>query len=243
VQVVHDPRPAGPAAKPVTLPLAVAEEIAEAAGAATRAQRAQLIRRAERAVAAYEAERFAEALRLAKQVLDWAPGVSILDMVAGLAAYRLGRWRDAARHLERYQAATGEQDLVPVLMDCMRALGRTARVGELWHELRRSSPGPEILAEARIVSAGSLADTGDLAGAIALLSVAAAKPLRNPAERHLRQWYALGDLYDRAGDVPRARELFTRVARTDPDAFDVHSRLQSLGGRVRSKRGRFTSSG
>jgi hypothetical protein len=28
--------------------------------------------------------------------------------------------------------------------------------------------------------------------------------------------------------VPRARDLFTRVAATDPDAFDVRQRLRSL---------------
>jgi len=224
------------------LPPAVSEAIVDAARAATRHQRDQLVRRAERAVEAYEAERFTEALRLAKQVLTAAPGVPVLDEVAGLAAYRLGRWREAAQHLERYRETTGEVDLVPVLMDCMRALRRTARVGELWHELRRASPGAEVLAEARIVSAGALADTGDLSGAIGLLSAAAAKPLRNPSERHLRQWYALGDLYDRAGDVPRARELFTRVARSDPDAFDVRSRLESLGGQMRAKQHRRQSS-
>jgi hypothetical protein len=40
--------------------------------------------------------------------------------------------------------------------------------------------------------------------------------------------YALADLYERAGDAPRARELFGRVAATDPDFVDVHARLRAL---------------
>jgi tetratricopeptide (TPR) repeat protein len=188
-------------------------------------------------VAAYEAGRFQEALRDAKVVLDRAPRIEAMSKVAGLSAYRLGRWREAIRHLEPYIEATGDQDHVPVLMDSYRALGRWAKVGDLWRQLRRSSPGTEVMAEARIVTAGALADSGDLDGAISLMSTGAAhKSLRNPAERHLRQWYALGDLYERAGDLPRARELFARVDRADADAFDVRSRLQSLGGGPRRTR-------
>ncbi|HLY81953.1 MAG TPA: tetratricopeptide repeat protein, partial [Acidimicrobiales bacterium] len=52
--------------------------------------------------------------------------------------------------------------------------------------------------------------------------------VKKPNDHHLRQWYALGDLYERAGDIPRARELFRRVATHDPEAFDAAERLRSL---------------
>ena len=57
----------------------------------------------------------------------------------------------------------------------------------------------------------------------------ASKALRNPSNRHIRQWYLLADLYERAGDVPRARELFERVLRVDREAYDVADRLMGLG--------------
>ena len=66
-----------------------------------------------------------------------------------------------------------------------------------------------------------------MAKAIALLEQAR-RPVRHPADHHLRQWYALADLYERAGDLPRARELFGRVADADRDAFDVRERLKAL---------------
>jgi tetratricopeptide (TPR) repeat protein len=179
---------------------------------------------------AYERGRFQDALRTIKPVVDEAPSVAGLRELAGLAAYRSGRWREAVRHLEVVMAMTDAIDVLPVLMDCQRALHKPKKVAELWAELRHSSPEPDVLAEGRIVAAASLADTGDLQGAIAMLATAgAAKALRNPSDRHIRQWYLLGDLYERAGDVPKAREYFERVRRADPEAYDVTGRLGSLG--------------
>ncbi len=77
------------------------------------------------------------------------------------------------------------------------------------------------------MAAGARADQGDLAGAIEILA-RTGRRVGRVQERHLRQWYALADLHERAGDLPRARDLFTRVAATDPDAFDVRARIRSL---------------
>jgi tetratricopeptide (TPR) repeat protein len=121
-------------------------------------------------------------------------------------------------------------------MDCQRALHKPKKVAELWSELRQSSPDPDVLAEGRIVAAASLADTGDLNGAISMLaSAGASKALRNPSDRHIRQWYLLADLYERAGDLPRAREYFERVLRADAQAYDVADRLRGLGPERRAR--------
>ncbi len=77
--------------------------------------------------------------------------------------------------------------------------------------------------------AGSLADRGELAKAIALLERGPVAPRRPPAPYHLRLWYALADLYERAGDAPKARQLFTRVAEVDPELADTAERLHALG--------------
>ena len=156
--------------------------------------------------------------------------------LAGLAAYRSGRWRDAARHLQAFGALSDSTEHLPVLMDCQRALRKPKKVAELWGELRQSSPDPDVLAEGRIVAAASLAETGDLKGAIAMLATAGAtKSLRNPSDRHVRQWYLLADLYERAGDVPQAREYFERILRADPEAYDVADRLRGLGAERRAR--------
>ena len=38
----------------------------------------------------------------------------------------------------------------------------------------------------------------------------------------------LGDVVERSGDVPRARQLFRRVADADPSFADVQSRIRAL---------------
>ena len=101
-------------------------------------------------------------------------------------------------------------------MDCYRAQKRWKRVDELWAELGASSPSAELVTEGRIVLAGSLADRGRLDEAIDLLR-RKAKPVSNPKEHHLRLWYALADLEERAGNLAAARELFARVRRFDPE--------------------------
>ena len=213
-----------------TLPPEVATEIRNAADIATAAHRERLVEKAEDAFSSYERGRFQDALRQIKPVVAETPSVAAVQELTGLAAYRSGRWREAARHLQTFGDMTDSTVHLPELMDCQRALRKPKKVAELWTGLRQSSPDPDVLAEGRIVAAASLAETGDLNGAISMLATAgASKNLRNPADRHLRQWYVLADLYERAGDVPRAREYFERVRRTDPDAYDVAERLRSLG--------------
>ena len=221
------------------LPPEIATEIRNAADIATARHREHLVDRAESAYGAYERNRFQDALRAIKPVADEAPGVAAVRELAGLAAYRCGRWRSAAGHLEAFGRLSDSAEHLPVLMDCQRALHKPKKVAALWAELRQSSPDPDVLAEGRIVAAASLADSGDLNGAIAMLSTAgASKALRNPSERHVRQWYLLADLYERAGDVPKAREYFERVFRSDPEAYDVAERLRGLGPERRPQRRR-----
>jgi len=222
--------------KRYTLPPEIAADIRNAADVATALQKERLVERAESAYGAYERGRYQDALRAIKPVADVAPGVAAVRELAGLAAYRSARWREATRHLQAFGALSDSREHLPVLMDCQRALHKPKKVAQLWSELRQSSPDPDVLAEGRIVASASLADTGDLSGAISMLATAGAtKALRNPSDRHVRQWYLLADLYERAGDVPRAREYFERVLRADPQAYDVAERLGGLGPERRSR--------
>ena len=102
-----------------------------------------------------------------------------------------------------------------------------AQVGELWDELRAASPSAELVTEGRIVMAGSLADRDELSSAIALLEQGFAFPKR-PMAHHLRRAYALADLYERVGDLPKARTMFGRIESADPDFADVRRRVRAL---------------
>jgi hypothetical protein len=223
-------KPVTPASPRRALPVEIAAEIRKAADVATAQHRERLVEKTESAYGAFSRGRFQDAYRAIKPVADEVPMVAAVREVAGLAAYRSGKWREAQRHLNAFTDLTDSIEHYPVLMDCQRALRKPKKVVDLWAELRLRSPEPDVLAEGRLVAAASLAETGDLSGAIALLSTAGAtKALRNPSNRHIRQWYLLADLYERAGDLPRAREFFERVATADPEAYDVVDRLIGLG--------------
>jgi tetratricopeptide (TPR) repeat protein len=201
--------------------------VAELASAAGSQRGAKLAGRLADATHAYERERYQDARRILRSLAEEVPDAVAVQELYGLVLYRMGQWAMAAKHLELYRARSGSTDQHPVLADCYRALRRYDDAEALWDELRSASPGGDLVAEGRIVAAGCRADQGDLAGAIAILE-RAGKRVNRPQEYHIRQWYALADLYERAGDLPRAKELFHRIDSTDPDAFDVRQRLRAL---------------
>ena len=215
-----DARPAG-----TRLPDDVVAEL-ERAGGPKRAPK--LAERLDAGRGAFERERYLDARRILAKLASEAPSAAAVRELYGLTLYRLDRWKQAAGELEAYRTLTGSVDQHPVLADCYRALRRYGRVEELWSELNAASPSGPLVTEGRIVTAGARADQGDLEGAIALLVRTTPKP-RRVRQHHLRQWYALADLYDRSGDVPRARRLFRDIHAESPGFADVEPRLASLG--------------
>jgi hypothetical protein len=211
-----------------TLPEGVVAELTSALGPA---RAASLQKRLAQAVEAYEADRYDEALRILKPLAKTAPSAPAVRELHGLTLYRLGRWSGAIQELDAFRELTGSLDQHPVLADCHRALGHWSAVEELWDELRQASPSAALVTEGRIVAAGALADRGDVQGAIRSLERAATRRSRpkRPKLHHLRLWYALADFYERAGDIPRARELFDAVLDHDPDFVDARRRREPLG--------------
>lgn len=177
---------------------------------------------------ALDRERFDEARRIASSIAKEAPTVAAVQEVLGLSSYRLGRYKPALRALLAAQDLREDPALLPVIADCYRALQRWDSVERTWKEIKAASPAHEVMTEGRIVMAGALADRGDLDGAIAVMEPAQKRPKR-VRDHHLREWYVLGDLYDRLGDTIAARTWFTAVADRDPDVGDVLDRLRALG--------------
>jgi tetratricopeptide (TPR) repeat protein len=179
-------------------------------------------------VRSFERDLFQEAKMLLQPLADEVPTVATVRELLGLTYYRLGQWPQAVRELDAFTELSSSTSAHAVLADANRALGRHARVGQLWEEIRVASEDPATVAEGRIVAAGSLADQGRLDEAIALLEQGRLSA-KHPEDHHLRLWYALADLYERGGEVPRARDLFERVSRHDPDFVDVVERRRALG--------------
>ncbi len=178
--------------------------------------------------AAFERDHFTEVRALLLPVVAEVPDLAIARELLGLSFYRLGRWKQAANELEAHRTFSGSTEHLAVLADCYRALKRYAKVEEIWRDLREASPSAALVAEGRIVYAGSLADRGNLRGALAELQSGEAVP-RKVREHHVRTWYVLGDLYDRSGETTRARAFFQRVHEAAPGYADVEDRIRSIG--------------
>ena len=204
------------------------EVVAEIHQALDPQRAARLSERLASASAALDRERFDEARRMVTPLVRELPQVAAVHEVSGLANYRTGRWRQAAQSLELARQLKPDPTLLPVLADCYRALKRWDDVDTVWRDVRAASPQHDVMAEARIVVAGAYADRGDLSAAIALMEPAQQPPKR-VRTHHLRQWYVLADLYDRAGDTVSATRWFQQIASREPNFADVRDRLRSLG--------------
>lgn len=200
------------------------EELAKLAGRDARKAQEMLARAAE----AFSAGRERDAMRMLRPLRDAYPDASAVRELLGLCHYRVGQYPAATKELEAFVELTNSVEQHPVLMDCYRAQGKWRKVEELWEELRLASPSSSLVMEGRIVLAGSRADRGRINEAIATLDRNSGTPNR-VRDQHLRLWYALADLYERAGDVPAARELFLRIRKHDGGFADVAERLAVLG--------------
>ncbi|MEN9553153.1 MAG: hypothetical protein RLY24_748 [Actinomycetota bacterium] len=187
------------------------------------------LKRYEAALQAFEAHRYDEAKKILNPMAKEYPEVAAVHEMLGLCLYRAGQWKRALTELEIAVRLNPEWIFNhAVISDCHRALGNHQMVEKYWRELAEASPHPELLAEGRIVMAGSLADRGLLQEGLDLLSKAAGE-LKRPSEYHLRQWFVIADLYDKQGNIIKARQFFERIASHDPQFVDVAERLATLG--------------
>ena len=233
VQEVRPSKGSAPAKAKVKVKYALPGDVAadvRRAFIGTAYMREKMVATLTRAAEAYDRKRYEEALRLGRVVADATPGVAPVRELTGLAAYRAERWAMAKIHLKAHFTITGDPEHLPLVMDCDRANHRYRAVEKDFAQLEESEPTAEVLIEGRIVMAAAMADQQLYAEAIELLTRAGGtKQLRNPSFRHVRLWYALADVYDRAGDVVAARELFARVVIAEPEAYDAAARLGELG--------------
>jgi tetratricopeptide (TPR) repeat protein len=187
------------------------------------------LKRYEAALQAFEAHRYDDAKKILNPMAKEYPDVSAVHEMLGLCLYRAGQWKRALTELEIAVRLNPEWIFNhAVIADCHRALGNHQMVEKYWRELAEASPHPELVAEGRIVMAGSLADRGLLQEGLDLLSKAAGE-LKRPSEYHLRQWFVIADLYDKQGNIIKARQFFERIASHDPQFVDVAERLATLG--------------
>lgn len=203
------------------------EVVAELRATARPGKREIVVQLFGEAAGAFAAGDHATAVRLGEQAKRLALRSAAVRELLGIAHYRAGAWAEAARELAAFRRLSGTTEQNPVLADCYRALGRPDKALAYCDEVARGEVTEAVYYEAQIVAAGALADSNRLDEAIARLERLDLAP-EVAAEHHLRAWYALADLLERAGRYGAARAYFEAVAATDPELTDAAERAARL---------------
>ncbi|HEY0718789.1 MAG TPA: tetratricopeptide repeat protein [Streptosporangiaceae bacterium] len=168
----------------------------------------------------------------ARVARDLAARVGVVREVAGLAAYRAGKWTEALAELRAARRLTGRETFLPVMADAERALGRLDRALALVHSPEAGTLTRASQVELLIVESGIRRDEGRPATAVVVLQVP------ELTDGKVRPWsaalfYAYADALLAAGRDDEAREWFERAAAADPDGeTDAADRVHELGGMV-----------
>ena len=143
---------------------------------------------------------------------DLVPRLGPVRELAGVSAYRAGRFEEAARDLRAARRLTGEADLLPLIADCERARGRPEQALVLADDPARGDLLPADRAELLLVVAGAHRDLGDPERAVAVL-----RPLLRVEDPTvvLRVRYALADALEEAGRADEAAAELALVAEAD----------------------------
>lgn len=169
------------------------------------------------------------AYRHAEAARRRAARLPIVREAAAETAYASGRYDVALREFRAIRRMNGGNELVPVIADCERALGRPRDALELLESLPPSEP-LEVRIEALLVEAGVRDDLGQRGEAMRLLRAAITRKVGTaPAQARLR--YAYANLLLESGDAEAARDWFTAAAALDPEGvLDTSDRLAELDG-------------
>ena len=148
----------------------------------------------------------------------------------GIVAYRRGDWARALAEFRTVRRLSGSSHLLPFMVDCERALGRSERALEL-------ASGPESRGltqhervELAIVVSGIRRDLGQAAAAAAGLEIPElAGSASTPWSARLR--YAYAEAQVALGHLDRARDWFARAVDADTELqTDAAERLDELDG-------------
>lgn len=143
----------------------------------------------------------------------------------GILAYRAGDFRTASRELRTSLRITGRTDVLPLIADSERGLGRPERALDIAASDDAANLSVSAAIELMIVVAGAYADTGDINTALRTLDIPA---LRRKVDGRwqVRLWVAYADLLERADRPDEAKRWLTLAADADTEGLtDAGERL------------------
>lgn len=170
------------------------------------------------------------AFRHAEAARRRAGRLPVVREAAAETAYAAGEYAVALREFRAIRRMTGGDELIPVIADCERALGRPREALSVLAELSSTSRDIGLRIECLIVEAGARDDLGQGTEARRLLKAAIARNL-GPRHAQARLRYAYANYLEVDGDLAGARECFVSVASLDPNGeLNTADRIAFLDG-------------
>lgn len=156
--------------------------------------------------------------------------VPVVREAAAETAYAAGKYDVALREFRAIRRMNGGDDLIPVMADCERALGRHRDALELLESIDSKRVTGAVAIEALLVEAGTRSDMGQREEALRLLKNAISRKV-GPKTGQARLRYAYAEMLLEAGDTQGARSWFESAGALDVDAsLDVTDRVAELDG-------------
>jgi len=154
--------------------------------------------------------------------------IAAVREAVGIAAYQCGDWAQALSEFRAARRMGSKSQLLPLIADCERGVGRPERAIELARSPEAADLTGDDAYEMRIVAAGARADLGQLEQALALLSSPQPDPSRTGATA-ARLFYAYAETLLALGRDDDALQWFIHAAAADLDGVtDAEDRVGEL---------------
>lgn len=154
--------------------------------------------------------------------------IAAIREAVGVAAYHCGDWAQALAEFRAARRMGSKSQLLPLIADCERGVGRPERAIELARSPEAAELTGDDADEMRIVAAGARADLGHLDQAMALLSSPAPDPSRTGATA-ARLFYAYAETLLALDRTDDALQWFVHSAAADVDGVtDAEDRIGEL---------------
>lgn len=154
--------------------------------------------------------------------------IAAIREAVGIAAYYCGDWNQALSEFRAARRMGSKSQLLPLIADCERGVGRPERAIELSRSPEAGQLSGDDADEMRIVAAGARADLGHLDQALAVLSDPTPDPSRTGSTA-ARLMYAYADALLAVDRSDEALQWFIRAAAADVDGVtDAEDRVSEL---------------
>lgn len=154
--------------------------------------------------------------------------IAAIREAVGIAAYHCGDWTQALSEFRAARRMGSKSQLLPLIADCERGVGRPERAIELSRSPEAAGLTGDDADEMRIVAAGARADLGHLDQALAVLSNPPPDPTRT-GPTAARLMYAYADTLLGLDRTAEALQWFISAAAADVDGVtDAEDRVTDL---------------